>query len=169
MYKLHHHKNVCAFWIRTLVLQHDTWGHTISTEPTAICPSWKQPPRKRLEGCVCGWVGNMPTGLQRKTSGFDSWQGTKNKTRMWANAQRDGRPVEYRWRPLFNTAQFGWRPLLECRTVTLPRRETRWNLLGCPKLANRYQSLAGQSSPYYEDMWRRYCCLTSFSDCRCMP
>jgi len=23
---------------------------------------------------------------------------------MWANAQRDGRPAEYRWRPLFNTA-----------------------------------------------------------------
>ena len=22
-------------------------------------------------------------------------------TRMWANAQRDGRPAEYRWRPLF--------------------------------------------------------------------
>jgi len=21
---------------------------------------------------------------------------------MWANAQRDGRPAEYRWRPLFN-------------------------------------------------------------------
>ena len=28
-------------------------------------------------------------------------------TRMWANAQRDGRPVEYRWRPLFNAAKFG--------------------------------------------------------------
>jgi len=28
-------------------------------------------------------------------------------TRMWANAQRDGRPVEYRWRPLFNAATFG--------------------------------------------------------------
>jgi len=27
---------------------------------------------------------------------------------MWANAQRDGRPAEYRWRPL-----------LECRAVTL--------------------------------------------------
>jgi len=24
--------------------------------------------------------------------------------RMWANAQRDGRPAEYRWRPLFNAA-----------------------------------------------------------------
>ena len=23
-------------------------------------------------------------------------------TRVWANAQRDGRPAEYRWRPLFN-------------------------------------------------------------------
>jgi len=26
---------------------------------------------------------------------------------MWANAQRDGRPAEYRWRPLFNAAGFG--------------------------------------------------------------
>jgi len=25
-------------------------------------------------------------------------------TRMWANAQRDGRSAEYRWHPLFNTA-----------------------------------------------------------------
>jgi len=23
---------------------------------------------------------------------------------MWATAQRDGRPAEYRWRPLFNAA-----------------------------------------------------------------
>jgi len=23
---------------------------------------------------------------------------------MWANAQRDGRPAEHRWRPLFNAA-----------------------------------------------------------------
>ena len=32
---------------------------------------------------------------------------TKTITRMWANAQRDGRPAEYRWRPLFNAANFG--------------------------------------------------------------
>jgi len=25
---------------------------------------------------------------------------------MWANAQRDGRPAEHRWRPLFNAAKF---------------------------------------------------------------
>ena len=34
-------------------------------------------------------------------------------TRMWANAQPDGRPAEHRWRPLFNAAKFGWRPLLD--------------------------------------------------------
>jgi len=74
---------------------------------------------------------------------------------MWANAQRDGRPAEYRWRPLFNAAKFGWRPVLECRAVMLPRLESCWNLQGCPKLANRSQPLVGRSSPYYEDMWRR--------------
>jgi len=25
---------------------------------------------------------------------------------MWTGAQRDGRPAEHRWRPLFNAAQF---------------------------------------------------------------
>jgi len=88
---------------------------------------------------------------------------------MWANAQRDGRPAEYRWRRLFNSTKFGWRLVIECRAVTLPRRESRWNLQGCPKLANRSQLLVGRSLPYYEDMWKRYCCLTSFSDCRYMP
>jgi len=31
----------------------------------------------------------------------------KPKLEMWANAQPDGRPAEYRWRPLFNAAKFG--------------------------------------------------------------
>jgi len=25
---------------------------------------------------------------------------------MWANAQRDGRPAEHSWRPLFNATKF---------------------------------------------------------------
>jgi len=33
---------------------------------------------------------------------------------MWANAQRDGRPAEYTWHPLFNAAKFGSRLLLQC-------------------------------------------------------
>jgi len=87
---------------------------------------------------------------------------TEIELEMWANAQRDGRPAEYRWHPLFNAAKFGWRPLLKCRAVTLARRETRWNYLGCPELTKESQPLVGWSSPYCEDMWRRYCCLTGF-------
>ena len=34
-------------------------------------------------------------------------------TRLWANAQPDGRPAKHRWHPLFNAAKFGWRPLLD--------------------------------------------------------
>jgi len=44
---------------------------------------------------------------------------------MWTDAQRDRRHAEYKWRPLFNAAKFDLRPLLQCRAVMLPRRETR--------------------------------------------
>jgi len=33
-------------------------------------------------------------------------RGKKKKLEMWVNAQRDGRPAEYRWRPMFNAAKF---------------------------------------------------------------
>ena len=33
---------------------------------------------------------------------------------------------------------------------------------GVPKLLDRSQPLVGSSSPYCGDLWRRYCCLTSF-------
>jgi len=59
-------------------------------------------------------------------------------------------------------AKFCWPPISDVGAVTKPRRETGWNLLGCPKLPNPSQALVGQSSPYCEDIWRRYCCLTSF-------
>jgi len=36
-----------------------------------------------------------------------SKQQNKNETRMWANAQRDGHPANYRWRPLLNAEKFG--------------------------------------------------------------
>jgi len=58
--------------------------------------------------------------------------------------------------------EFVWPPLSDVGAVglTKPRREARWNLLGCPKLANRSLPLVGRNSPYCEDMWRGYCCLT---------
>jgi len=47
-------------------------------------------------------------------------------------------------------AKCGWPPVRDVAAVTNARRETRWNLLGCPKLVglNRSQPLVGRSSPY---------------------
>ena len=55
---------------------------------------------------LCTWIKQIDVDWFRL---FDKIY----KTRMWANAQRDGRPAEHRWRPLFNAAKFGWRPLLD--------------------------------------------------------
>jgi len=31
----------------------------------------------------------------------------KIELKLWANAQPDGRPAKYMWRPVFNAAKFG--------------------------------------------------------------
>jgi len=31
----------------------------------------------------------------------------QDQLEMWANAQHDGLPAEYKWSPLFNAAKFG--------------------------------------------------------------
>jgi len=137
-----------------------TWTHSDFFAAGKILLGGKSP-QKCIYTCIYTYKMCLIYRSEPKTE--------KTRTRMWANSQRDGRPAECRWRHLFNAANFGWRPLLECRAVTLPRRETRWNLLGCPKLANRSQRLVGRSSAYYEDMWGRHCCLTVFSDSRYVP
>jgi len=49
------------------------------------------------------WIEARDDGVAMASAGPHTiW-----KLEVWANAQRDGRPAEYRWRPLFNTAKFG--------------------------------------------------------------
>jgi len=137
---------------------------------------------------------------------------------MWADAQHDGRPDEYRWRPLLNAAVWlmltarvpstnaanirelkTWTQTELCTWQNSVRRQQprkriynyqprrRPNIVqvwltsvqrrrcsnevktrnplkfaGCPKPANRSQPLVDRSSPYCEDMRRRYCCLSIF-------
>jgi len=49
---------------------------------------------------------NRPRDVEKSVDGKKSkleyWE-----LEMWANAQRDGRPAQYRSRPLFNAAKFG--------------------------------------------------------------
>ena len=80
---------------------------------------------------------------------------------MWANAQRDGRPAKYRWRPLFNASKFGWRPLLvSCSNAAKTRNPFKF--AGVPQTRQKISAASRTSSPYCEDKWGRHCCLTSF-------
>jgi len=58
--------------------------------------------------------------------------------------------------------KFGWPPLNNVGAVTKPRREIGYNLLRCHKLVNRSQPSVRRISPYCEDIWTRYRCLTGF-------
>jgi len=80
---------------------------------------------------------------------------------MWANAQRDSRPAEYRWRPLFNAAVW-LTPTTRLPCSNAAKMQNPLKFAGCPKLANRSQPLVGRSSPYCTAVYGRYCCLTSF-------
>jgi len=101
------------------------------------------------------------THLQRRVLSAD---GSSALLFMAAVRSRCGHYIFVLWflLPFYSAphCKFRWRPILECRAVTLPRRETHWNFLGCPKLANRSQLLVGRTSPYCEDMGR-HCCLWS--------
>jgi len=55
--------------------------------------------RTEATPCVEVWQTSY---LQRLRLGEE-----KKELEMWANAQPDGQPAEYRWRPLFNAAKFG--------------------------------------------------------------
>ena len=64
------------------------------------------------------------------------------RTRMWANAQRDGRPAEHRWRPPSVQRSKVWlTPTTRCRAVTLPRRETKFE--GVPQTPEPLSAVSG--------------------------
>ena len=57
---------------------------------------------------LSGWEGNRRFRIALTMRYRPQWHNQLiRKLEMWANAQRDGRPAEYRWRPLFNAAKFG--------------------------------------------------------------
>jgi len=63
---------------------------------------------------------------------------------MWANGQRDGRPAEHRWRPLFNAAKFGWRPLqMPCSNAAKTRNPFKFG--GVPQTGKPISAAIGPS------------------------
>jgi len=61
---------------------------------------------KVIEWFFSEWINNFLMAHQHIT-GHSAPQKNDNNTRMCANAQRDGRPAEYRWCPVLNAAKFG--------------------------------------------------------------
>jgi len=66
---------------------------------------------------------------------------------MWANVQRDGRPVKYRWRPLFNAAVW------LCSNAAKTRNPLKF--AGVSVTSETISAASGRSSPYCKDMWGR--------------
>jgi len=58
----------------------------------------------RIEPSVCGGDAVLQ---QISVTTCYYYYVKRYQTRMWASAQRDGRPAEHSWRLLFNAAKFG--------------------------------------------------------------
>ena len=61
---------------------------------------------------------------------------------MWANAQRDGRPAVYRWRPLFNAAVW------LCNKAAKPRSPLKF--AGVPQTN---ETISAASGPKFTILW----------------
>jgi len=88
---------------------------------------------------------------------------------MWANAQRDGRPAEYRWRPLFNAANLAdAHYYMPCSNAAKTQNQLKFG--GVPQTNERSQPLVGRK---FTILWRHLEDILLlnkfFSDCRYVP
>ena len=88
---------------------------------------------------------------------------------MWANAQRDGRPDEYRWRPLFNAAIW----LTPTTRVPCSNAAKTRNPLKLPRVPQTNERISAASGPKFTILRghvEEILLLNKFfSDCRYMP
>jgi len=86
---------------------------------------------------------------------------------MWANAQRDGRPAEYRWRPLFNAAVCWPTAGVPCSNTAKTRNPLKF--VGVPQTP---EPISATSGPKFTILWGHLediLLLNNFSDCRYTP
>ena len=69
---------------------------------------------------------------------------------MWVNAQRDGRPAEYTWRPLFNAAKFGSDAhfYMQCSNAAKTRNQLKFG--GVPQTNEMISAATG---PKFTIVW----------------
>ena len=88
---------------------------------------------------------------------------------MWANAQRDGRPAEIRWRPLFNATVW----LTPTTRVPCSNAPEMRNPLKLPGVPQTNETISAASGPKFTILWGRVeevlLLNKFFSDCRYVP
>ena len=68
---------------------------------------------------------------------------------MWTNAQRDGHPAEYRWRPLFNAAIW----LMPTTRVPCSNAAKTRNPLKLPGVPQTNETISAASGPKFTILW----------------
>ena len=93
---------------------HGSVGHDWSQAGLSVQPMGDGRYRRHYRLCAQLLRLSRPSILHRsstagRTATLTDIQCVNNKYKpeIWDNAQRDGRPAEHRWRPLFNAAKFG--------------------------------------------------------------
>jgi len=99
-----------------------------------------------------------PHGAQHQKLVSDHWQLSElgvyvqlnTKLEMWANAQHDGRPAKYRWRPLFNAAVW----LTPTTRVPCINAAKMRNPLKFARVPQTRQQISAVSRPKFTILWR---------------
>jgi len=88
---------------------------------------------------------------------------------MWADAQRDGRPAEYRWRPLYNAAVW-LTPTTRVPCSNASKTRNPLKLAGVPQTN---ETISAANGPKFTILWGRVeeilLHTMFFFDCRYMP
>jgi len=88
---------------------------------------------------------------------------------MWANAQLDGRPAKYSWRPLFNAAVW----LTPTIRVPCSNAAKMQNPLKLPGVPQTNETISAASGWKFTILWRHVDEILLlnkfFSDCQYMP
>ena len=90
-------------------------------------------------------------------------------TRMWANAQSDGCPAEYRWRPLFNAAVW-LTPTTRVLCSNAAKKRNPLKFAGVPQTCQQISAVSMLKFTILPGHVEEVLLLNKFfSDCRYMP
>ena len=90
-------------------------------------------------------------------------------TRMWANAQHDGRHAEYRWRPLFNAAVW-LTPTTRVTCSNAAKMRNSLKFAGVPQTPEPISTVSWPNFTILSGYVEEVLLINSFfSDCRYMP